>query len=683
MSNHLSNETSPYLLQHAENPVDWYPWGDEALDKAKKEDKPIFLSIGYSSCHWCHVMAHESFEDPDVAKVLNQFFVPIKVDREERPDIDTLYMSSLVAMTGQGGWPMSVFLKPTGEPFFAGTYFPPERRHGMPGFKEVLFNIRHIWRIKREEIDKVAGNTIRHLQMVNRFDKYDDLNFSEEDLQAAASELLNSYSSADQGWGPAPLFPHPNTLEFMLQQYTRTQSPEVMAAVTENLHAMAVGGMWDVVGGGFHRYSTDNRWLIPHFEKMLYDNAQLARVYLHAYQLTGVESFRVVTEQTLDFIQRELTSPEGGFYSSLDADSEGEEGAYYIWSEQELKEALASQPEWELLQTVFNLDPSEKINGKTVLQRKIGDNKAAGIYNLPLEEFRRQLDIILRKLLLARFMRIRPATDDKILTSWNSLTGLAFSEAGRCLNRPDYLLAAQRNAAFLQANLMKDGRLYRSHRAGQTSPQAGFLEDYAALILFMIDLYQSDHKLEWFSLAGDLAKNMVDLFSDETGGFFDTLSGDASLIVRPKTVQDNATPSGSALAARALLLMSELDDHPDWRAMAEDMLASVHDLSLSHPLAFSAWLQAADLHVGPVYQVAILWPARGTFPSNMARTLWTQYRPRLVSAVSSYPLEKGSPGLLSNRAPIDGKAAGYICRGFTCQQPTTSIEEFSRLLSEG
>ncbi|MHC1785051.1 MAG: thioredoxin domain-containing protein [Anaerolineaceae bacterium] len=680
MTNHLSNETSPYLLQHAENPVDWYPWGDEALNKAKKEDKPIFLSIGYSSCHWCHVMAHESFEDPDVAKVINQFFVPIKVDREERPDIDTLYMSSVVAMTGQGGWPMSVFLKPTGEPFFAGTYFPPERRYGMPGFKEVLFNIRHIWQINRKEIDEVTGNTLLHLQMVNRFENKDGIIFTAEKLQAAVTEVLNGYSSVDQGWGPAPLFPHPITLEFLLQQFARRQSTEVLAAVTENLHAMASGGMWDVVGGGFHRYSTDNHWHIPHFEKMLYDNAQLARVYLHAYQVTGDESFRAVVERTLDFIQRELSSPAGGFFSSLDADSEGEEGAYYTWSAEELQEALASQSEWELLQTVFNLEPSEKIDGKIVLQRKIGDIEAARLNNLPLEEFLSQLNIILRKLLLARFMRIRPGTDDKILVSWNSLTGLAFSEAGRCLNRPEYLQAAQRSAAFLKSNLLKGGRLFRSHRSGQNSPQAGFLEDYAASILFLVDLYQSDHNQEWFDLALDFCKEMIDLFADETGGFFDTLAGDTSLIVRPKTVQDNATPSGSALAARALLSMSELDDHPDWRVMAEEMLSSVHDLALAHPLAFSAWLQAADLAVGPVDQVAVLWPAEGFFSFDMARILWAQYRPRLVSAFSLYPLGKTAPGLLSNRAPINGKTTAYVCRGFTCLQPTTDIEEFSRQL---
>jgi uncharacterized protein len=681
MTNHLSSQTSPYLLQHAENPVDWYPWGEDALTKAKTEDKPIFLSIGYSSCHWCHVMAHESFEDPDVAKVLNQFFVPIKVDREERPDIDSLYMSSVVAMTGQGGWPMSVFLKPTGEPFFAGTYFPPEHRYGMPGFKEILFNIRHIWRMNRKEIDEAADNIVRHLRIINRVESQEEHTYTIKDLDDAVSELINSYGKQENGWGPAPLFPHPLGLEFLLQQYTRTKSSEILAIITDNLNAMAKGGMWDVIGGGFHRYSTDDRWLIPHFEKMLYDNAQLARVYLHAYLITRNEEFRLVAEHTLDFILRELASPEAGFYSSLDADSEGEEGAYYIWAEEEIKDALANQHEWELLQSLFNLEPSEKLAGKFVLQRKITDAEAASEYNLPVSALRQRLDVILRKLHLARFMRIRPGTDDKVLTMWNSLAGLAFSEAGRYLDRPDYLMAAQASAAFLKNNLYKDGQLFRSHRAGQTSPQPAFLEDYAALILFMVDLYQSDHYLDWFLIAKELTEKMIASFADETGGFFDTLDTDATLLVRPKTIQDNATPAGSALVARALIIMAELDDHPDWRLMAEESLSSVHDLAVAHPLAFSAWLQAADLAVGPIDQVAIVWPNPTGVPFGLTQTLWSAYRPRLVSAISPVPTAENAPRLLSDRLAADGQATAYVCHGFTCLLPTTKTEEFSDQLS--
>jgi hypothetical protein len=674
MTNHLSNETSPYLLQHAGNPVDWYPWGEEAFEKARREDKPVFLSIGYASCHWCHVMAHESFEDHDVAKVLNQFFVSIKVDREERPDIDTLYMSSVTAMTGQGGWPMSVFLKPSGEPFFAGTYFPPERRYGMPGFKEVLFNIRNIWRVNRKEIDEVAGNTLRHLQMVNRFDQTNEKGFSTESLQVCVDELLSVFNHGYQGWGPAPLFPHPITLEFLLQQYTRNRSEEILKAVCGNLKAMARGGLWDIVGGGFHRYSTDDRWHVPHFEKMLYDNAQLARVYLHAYRITGDEDFRAVTEGALDFILREMTSPEGGFYSSLDADSEGEEGLYYVWTQEELQEALSDQAEWEIVQAVFDLRSSPKI----VLQRKITDAEAAGLFDLPLHDFQNRLRLILGKLLNARSIRTRPTVDDKVLASWNSLAGQVFAEAGRCLNRRDYLQAAQRSAEFLRTEMMKTGRLYRSHRAGRTSAQPGFLEDYAAAILFLIDLYQTDTNQEWFSLARDLAGMMTDLFADENGGFFDTLAVDVSLLVRLKTMQDNATPSGGAMAARALIILSELDDQPEWRLKAEEALSAVHDLAVAHPLAFSAWLQAADLTVGPVSQAAVVWPAEQAFPANMAAILNNEYRPRLVAAFSPFPPKEGHPALLTNRLPIDGRAAAYLCRGFTCLQPVTDADEFAR-----
>lgn len=677
MTNHLSSETSPYLLQHADNPVDWYPWGEEAFEKARNEDKPVFLSIGYASCHWCHVMAHESFEDAEVAKVLNQFFVAIKVDREERPDIDALYMSSVAAMTGQGGWPMSVFLKPTGEPFFAGTYFPPERRYGMPGFKEVLFNVRNIWRVNRKEIDEVAGNTLRHLQMVNQFDQQDQKDFSKEDLKDSVGALLAAYSYEYQGWGPAPLFPHPITLEFLLQQSTRNRSGDILALVTGNLKAMTRGGLWDILGGGFHRYSTDDRWHVPHFEKMLYDNAQLARVYLHAFLINGDNGFRAITEATLDFILREMTSPEGGFYSSLDADSEGEEGLYYFWSQQELQEALASQADWELVQLVFDLKPSDK----NVIRRKMSDEEAAEHFNLPLADFQYRLRVITRKLLTARFMRIRPGTDDKILASWNSLAGQAFAEASRYLNRPDYLLAAQRCAEFLRKKMMIGGRLFRTHRAGKTSPQPGFLEDYAAAILFLAELYQADANQEWFCSARDLAKTMIDLFADENGGFFDTLANDAALIVRLKSMQDNATPSGGAMAARALLILSELDEKPEWRLMAEEALSSIHDLAVSHPLAFSAWLQAADLAVGPVSQTAIIWPATESFPAALAGLLNQAYRPRMLSAISAYPPKEGHPALLTNRSPVDNRATAFLCRSYVCLQPVTEADEFSRQLA--
>lgn len=679
MTNHLSNQTSPYLLQHAENPVDWYPWGEAALSKARTEDKPIFLSIGYAACHWCHVMAHESFEDPDIAKVLNQFFISIKVDREERPDIDSLYMSSVVAMTGQGGWPMSMFLKPTGEPFFAGTYFPPERRYGMPGFKEILFNIRHIWQKNRKEIDQVSDNMIRHLKIVNRFKIKDDHSFELDQLEGAASELLSSYNQEIQGWGPAPLFPHPIVLEFLLQMYSRNKSSEILTVVTNNLNAMSSGGMWDEIGGGFHRYSTDDQWLIPHFEKMLYDNAQLALVYLHAYLITRNEDYRITTERTLDFILREMTSPTGGFFSSLDADSEGEEGTYYTWTSEEIRDALANPEEFKILKTVFQMDPSEKINGKFLLKRKLNNSDAAKGLNISLEIINHRLAIILRKLHLARFTRIRPATDDKVLVMWNALAGQAFSEAARFLNRQDYLLAAKNNADFITKNLFNGIELYRSYRNGQAN-QPAFLEDYASLILFMVDLYQSDQDQQWFTFARILTEKMIHTFNDPEGGYFDTGQLDKTLIVRPKSIQDNATPSGSALTAHALLIMSELDNHPDWREMAEEMLSSVHDLATAHPLAFSAWLQAADLAVGPVDQVAIVSPPAISTSNIFTQVLWSAYRPRLVAAFSATTSAENAPRLLANRPLLKGQTSAYVCHGFVCLQPTSATEEFERQL---
>ncbi|MGE5373785.1 MAG: thioredoxin domain-containing protein, partial [Bacteroidota bacterium] len=487
MPNHLVHENSPYLLQHANNPVDWYPWDEEALNKAHTENKPIFLSIGYAACHWCHVMAHESFEDPETAAIMNENFVCIKVDREERPDLDSIYMQATTALTGSGGWPMSVFLTPDLRPFFAGTYFPPVRRYNMPAFKDVLLSLVKAWHEQPDEVDRVGSQVLEHLQPLQLGRSGESL--GTETLEAAAKSLLESYDWEYGGWGPAPKFPQPMAIDFLLRRAT-TDSPQrgqMLKTAAHALNAMSRGGMYDVVGGGFARYSVDNYWRTPHFEKMLYDNAQLALAYLHGYLVTGEVQDRRVCEETLDFLLREMTNGQGGFYSSLDADSEGEEGKFYVWTYAEIQTILG--PDFEFFKAAYGITPQGNWEGKTILQRALDDASLAARFKLDGEAVHARLAQLHARLLAARSSRVRPGTDDKVLVMWNALALMAFAEAGRYLNRPDYLEAAVRNARFLLDHLYVSNRLHRSWREGQAKHNA-YLEDYAGLVLGLLDLYQ-------------------------------------------------------------------------------------------------------------------------------------------------------------------------------------------------
>ncbi|HLO14402.1 MAG TPA: thioredoxin domain-containing protein, partial [Anaerolineales bacterium] len=562
MANQLINESSPYLIQHANNPVDWYPWGEEALTKARTENKPIFLSIGYAACHWCHVMAHESFEDPETAALMNENFVNIKVDREERPDLDSIYMQATTAMTGSGGWPMSVFLTPDLRPFYAGTYFPPVRRYNMPAFKDVLQSLSKVWREERDEVDRVGSQVLQHIQpqMLGQA----ETTLSPETLEAATKSLLESYDWGYGGWGSAPKFPQPMTIEFLLRRALADspQHEQILKASQHVLNAMSRGGMYDVVGGGFARYSVDNFWRTPHFEKMLYDNAQLALVYLHGYLVSSEVRYRGVCEETLDFLLREMTHPNGGFYSSLDADSEGEEGKFYVWTHDEIQSILG--PDFDFFKAAYGITPQGNWEGKTILQRALDDPSLAARFKLDAEIVHTKLAESHSKLLEVRNTRVRPGTDDKVLVMWNALALLAFAEAGRYLDRKDYLDAARRNARFLLDNLYITDRLLRSWREGQAKHNA-YLEDYAGLILALLALYQSDSNQESYTTAQILADQMVAHFADPDGGFFDTRDDHEALLVRPKDIQDNATPSGNALAATALLQLATYGDRSKWR----------------------------------------------------------------------------------------------------------------------
>lgn len=679
MPNHLIHENSPYLLQHAENLVEWYPWSPEALQRSQAEDMPIFLSIGYAACHWCHVMAHESFEDPETAAIMNEHFVNIKVDREERPDLDGIYMQAVVAITGQGGWPMSVFLTPEGKPFYGGTYFPSVARYNLPSFKEILLTIARLWKEDRPRLLQSSNNLSEHISQKPILANHNaPLNSSI--LNQAVQKLVETYDWETGGWGSAPKFPQPMAIEFLLRQATRGNQ-SVLGLIDHLLESMARGGMYDVVGGGFARYATDQHWLIPHFEKMLCDNAQLALVYLHAWLVTRKAYFKRVCEETLDFLSREMTHPLGGFYSSLDADSEGEEGKYYTWSLEEIQAALKDTQAVEFFTSAYQITESGNFEGRIVLQRAVTDQQLAEKYQLTSEEVVLRLQELHKKLLAKRAMRIRPATDDKILVAWNALAMQAFAEAGRYLERPDYLAIAQKNAHFLLDNLIKDGRLMRSWRAGQPKHNA-YLEDYAALTLGLLSIYQSDANVLWYQVALSLTNDLLQYFQDPDGGFFDTHKDHEPLLYRPQELQDNATPSGNSLAACALLQIATYEGRSDFRNLAEDMLRAIQEPMVRYPTAFAQWLQAADFAIGPINEVAIIGDPMHPLTQKFLQILRTSYRPRLVIAREAGLSQSGSPALMHDRGMLDQLPTVYVCQGFVCLQPTNSPNEMAAQLDQ-
>ena len=672
MPNHLSLADSPYLAQHAENPVDWFQWGEEALEKAHREDKPIFLSIGYAACHWCHVMAHESFEDEETAAIMNHYFVNIKVDREERPDLDSIYMNAVVSITGQGGWPLSVFLTPEGRPFYGGTYFPPVRRYNMPAFREVLLSVASSWKENRQQLLQTGDQLTQHLLSLTNFDNPDNT-LKLDTLDQATLTLAQSYDWKFGGWGKAPKFPQALAIEFLLRRAVHGDNLALEIA-THALRSMAKGGMYDVIGGGFARYSTDDEWLVPHFEKMLYDNALLASAYLHAFLLTGDTTFRRVCDATLNFIIREMTDSQGGFFSSLDADSEGQEGKYYLWTFDEICNIIGERSDIEFFTTAYNIPDNGNFEGKIVLQRALTDSELSEQFQMDNEKVQVRLDQLHTLLLQARGRRVRPSTDDKVLVSWNVLMVLVFSEAVRYLGNLVYLDMAIRNMRFILSDLHPQDRLLRSWRAGKAMHNA-YLEDYAALILALLSLYQSDPNPHWFSNANSLAEEMVEHYYDGQVGFFDTRDDHEPLITRPRDLQDNATPSGNALAATALLQIAAFENRADWRKMAEVALIAVNDQVVRYPSVYSQWLCAMDFALHPPFEIAILGNLDDPLTLSLSSALWSSYHPNLVAAISSFPPAPHAPALLSNRPLLNGRPTAYVCRSFICHQPVNTPEE--------
>ncbi|MSQ13756.1 MAG: thioredoxin domain-containing protein [Dehalococcoidia bacterium] len=681
MPNRLARETSPYLQQHAHNPVDWYPWGAEALERARREDKPILLSIGYSACHWCHVMERESFENPDTAALMNQHYVSIKVDREERPDLDSIYMQTVMSITGHGGWPLTVFLTPDLKPFYGGTYFPPVDHHGMAGFPRVLQTIADAYRTQRAEIASTGaqiaealGRSLTPQQSAGAL--------TTDTLTEAAQGLASMFESKYGGLGQAPKFPQPMTWEFLLQEARRTgeQLPLLMTEMT--LERMAHGGIYDQVGGGFHRYSTDERWLVPHFEKMLYDNALLARLYLHAHQATGKPLYRRVVTETLDYLLREMRGPEGGFYSSQDADSDGVEGKFYVWGYEEFR-GLLSEEQRELVVRHYGVTPKGNWEDHTILSVVTELAALAKELLITPEEAERRLGEAKAALLAARSRRIPPATDEKALASWNSLVIGSLAEAGRALGRNDYLDAALRTAEFVLTKLRVDGRLLRTYRNG-TAKLKGYLEDYAFLVDGLLLLHAATLEPRWMREAVDLTDEMLALFWDqEQSSFYDVGHDHEELLVRPRDVFDNALPSGSAMATFVLLRVALLTGE---QALAEPALASLRSLQhglAQHPNGFGHWLSVLAFHLGSPKEIAIIGAAQDPGTLRLLEAVHQLYVPHKV--VTGRDPTSGDDGfdspLFTGRGAEDGQPTAYVCEGYVCQLPATSVALLRRQLA--
>jgi uncharacterized protein YyaL (SSP411 family) len=673
--NRLADATSPYLLQHADNPVDWYPWGEEALSRAAAEDRPIFLSIGYAACHWCHVMERESFEDDGTAAFLNTNFVPIKVDREERPDLDAIYMDAVQSMTGQGGWPLSAFLTPDGKPFFAGTYFPKEPTRGMPSFRQVLEGIADAWRERRGDVERQG------LQVVDAITRAASLTASPEPLtdeitSQAMAQLRRSFDETWGGFGPAPKFPQPMTLEFLLRMAIRG-APDAMPMLTTTLDRMAAGGIYDQLGGGFARYSTDATWLVPHFEKMLYDNAQLAQLYTRAWLVTREDRYRWIATETLEYLLREMRHAEGGFFSSQDADSEGVEGKFFTWSWDEIVRRVGEDAAKAFGASQRGNWASERGEGTNVLWRP----EEARTEVADLEEARRIL-------FEEREHRVRPSTDDKVLTAWNAMAIQALAEAGRAFGNDAFTKAAVASAEFVLSRLRgPDGRLLRSWRDGSPGGP-GYADDHALLASAMLTLFARTGELRWFREARQLVDDLVGLFADrERGGFFQTGADVDPLVIRPKELYDNAVPSGNSAAAEVLLRMALLTGDQELERIGVSAIRLLRDVLGRAPTGFGHALSALDLYLGPSHEVAIAGSMDDPATVALAdEILAARYLPNTVLAIGSPDVDAAGKAvaLLRDRPQVDGVPTAYVCRRFACRLPVTRPEDLAdQLLDAG
>ncbi len=684
--NRLARETSPYLLQHAANPVDWYPWSAEALDRAKTENKPIFLSIGYSACHWCHVMERESFENEAIAEIMNRYFVNIKVDREERPDLDDYFMMFVQMTTGSGGWPMSVFLTPDGKPFFGGTYFPPEDAYSRRGFAAILHAVAKTWEKQRQ---RVLDGTASLLEMLKT-----NLTRSEAAVKidpgivdTAVEQMLERYDPVDGGFGEAPKFPPSYALSLMMRQYYRQRDARVLHAITHTLNKMAAGGIYDQLGGGFHRYSTDAHWLVPHFEKMLYDNALLAVTYCEAFQLTQNTLYRQVACDTLDYLLRDMRDPVGGFYSSEDADSEGVEGKFYVWTPEEVITVLGSE-DGKLFCDYYDVTNAGNFEGRqSILHVRADIEQFAKEYKMTPGELNDKLASLRLRLLQFRATRVRPPQDDKVLAEWNGLMLSALCKGYQATANVKYLDAAVECASFIEKQMYSPSGLLRIYRRGQAK-QPGFLSDYAFIANGLIDLYESSFDIHWLKFAEQLAQEMISNFADaDHGGFFTTRTDQLDLPIRQKDSYDGAVPSGNSAAAIVLLRLAVLLDKKQYRGMADQTIATLGGNIEKMPTAYMNMLNAYDLSQNGSREIAIIGRRSDVRTLELIRTAHSMYLPHKTVAL----LDPGSENaaetqallpLLQNRKMIDGKATACVCRDYSCRLPVTTVEDLVLQLNE-
>ncbi|MFA6239794.1 MAG: thioredoxin domain-containing protein [Candidatus Hydrogenedentales bacterium] len=690
-TNRLEHETSPYLLQHAHNPVDWYPWGEEALKRARDEDKPIFLSIGYSACHWCHVMERESFEDEQIAEYLNAHFVSIKVDREERPDLDEIYMTAVQIMTGSGGWPMTVFLTPDLKPFYGGTYFPPRDAFGRPGFMSLLTSIAQSWDARRPEIARSADQLTQYVRQSVSMRTGAATDVTSALIEQATKDLAETYDPRDGGFGGAPKFPSSPAIALLLRQYVHTKEPRVLDMATFTLKKMCEGGMYDHLGGGFHRYSVDAQWLVPHFEKMLYDNAQLVQVYLEAYQLTDDPLFARVVRETLDYELREMQDPRGAFHSTEDADSEGQEGKFYIWTMAELMSILGEDDgkafcSYYGVRSNGNFDSHEHYHeGTNILHVTRSREDVAAALSMSIDDLNACLARSAAKLLAVRSKRVRPGLDDKVLTSWNGLMISALAQGYQVLGEVRYREAAERAADFVLTQMLKDGVLLRTYRNGE-SRVPGYLDDYAFMAVALTDLYEATFDLRWLEAADAFAKTLLDQFWDPNGGgFFFTTADHRDVLLRTKPTYDGAEPSGNSMAAFALLRLAKLTDNKTYAGKGEEILRSNHVNMESASRGYLKLLCVADFYLSPAKEIAIVGESGSEPVQSFLRTLHGEYIPNKVIALldpastDAARVEARVP-LLAAKALVGGEPAVYVCKDYACQQPVTTGEGLLKAL---
>ena len=677
-TNRLIHETSPYLLQHAHNPVDWYPWGEEALSRAKKEDRPILLSIGYSSCHWCHVMEKESFENEEIAGIMNLRFINIKVDREERPDLDELYMNAVQVMTGSGGWPMTVFLTPDLIPFHAGTYFPPEDRGGMPGFSKVLVVVSDYYRSHREEVEKMEAQLKQALrQIVEVIPSQESV--SDKVLSKAFNALESQFDPIYGGFGNAPKFPSSMALSFLLRYWKSTGSKKALEMVEKSLEKMANGGIYDHLGGGFHRYSVDERWLIPHFEKMLYDNALLSRTYFEAYQATKKERYRRVGEEILNYVLREMKRQNGGFYSTQDADSEGEEGKFYVWTRDEIKGVLGKEKGTPFCAYYGVATEGNFEGGRSVLNIASTLEKVSELYGMPVAELEKVLIEGRQKLYAERERRARPGRDEKILTSWNGLMISSFVDGFRVTGNEKYLKGAVEAARFIW-EMRKDGHVIRVFNRGKSQVK-GYSEDYAFFTQALIDLYEATFETEWLKEAEDLNRRMIDQFWDEkSGGFFFTGKENESLIARSKNPYDNAIPSANSVAVFNLIKLGHLTGEESLKQKAEQILHLFYNFLDQHPSGFAQMLSGLCFFLNPE-EIGIIGSKSDLKTQSMLKEIYLAYLPNKILNLRDpqEPIkEKWFPFLTEKGIPE--VPTTFVCKGFTCLPPVRNEEELKKIL---